>query len=143
LRHRELDNVQKEFTRALDHVEKDPETGLTAACSILEALFKTYIEDEGLDLPADQSLLPLYKIVRNHLHLDPSAIEDNDIKMILAGLISLVQGIGALRTHASSAHGKGRKRYQIAPRHAGLAIHGAHTVCVFILETWDDRKAKR
>jgi hypothetical protein len=143
LRCRELHNVQKEFDRALEHVENDPEAGLTAACSILEALFKTYIEDEGLNLPSDQSLLPLYKTVRNHLGIDPSSIEDDDLKMILSGLISVVQGIGALRTHASSAHGRGRKRYQIAPRHARLAIHGAHTVCVFILETWDDRKPKR
>jgi hypothetical protein len=141
LRRRELNNVEKEFDRALTYVEKDPEAGLTAACSILEALFKTYIQDEGLDLPSDQSLMPLWKVVRTHLRLDPSAVEEKDIKKILSGLISVVDGIGEFRTHASSAHGRGRTSYKLVPRQARLAIHSAHTVCTFILETWDYRKS--
>ncbi|MDC4272793.1 abortive infection family protein, partial [Acinetobacter baumannii] len=47
------------------------------------------------------------------------------------------------RTHASSAHGQGRKLYNIKPRHARLAIHSAHTLALFILETWDEKRAKK
>ncbi|WP_268594539.1 abortive infection family protein, partial [Escherichia coli] len=46
----------------------------------------------------------------------------------------------ALRTHASSAHGAGRKIYNLKPRHARLAINSAHTLTMFILESWDDRR---
>ncbi len=54
-------------------------------------------------------------------------------------LSRLVDGIGALRTHASSAHGAGKKQYKLEPRHARLAIHSAHTVTLFILESWARR----
>ena len=41
LKDRDLTGVDKEFARALANVEKDPPTAITAACSILESLFKT------------------------------------------------------------------------------------------------------
>lgn len=49
------------------------------------------------------------------------------------------EGIGALRTHASSAHGAGKKQYKLEARHARLAIHAAHTVTLFVLESWAKR----
>ena len=61
---------------------------------------------------------------------------------MLSGILSVVDGIGAFRTHASSAHGEGRKLYKLKPRHARLAIHSAHTLALFVLETWDENRAK-
>jgi hypothetical protein len=142
LRERDLVEVDKEFVRSLAHVESDPPAAITAASSILESLFKIYIEDNGLDMPGDQSLKPLWKAASNHLGLDPSSIEDDDLKRILSGLSSIVDGIGALRTHAGSAHGRGKKAYRVYPRHARLAIHASHTLVGFFLETWADRKRK-
>ena len=56
LKDRDLSGVDREFERALLNVEKDPPAAITAACSILESLFKVYIEDEGIEMPSDQSL---------------------------------------------------------------------------------------
>ena len=114
---------------------------MSAASNILESLCKVYIDDEGLDKPAKQDLKPVWAIVRKHLGFDPSQIEDQDPQTILTGLISIVDGIGALRTHASSAHGAGRKSYKLEPRHARLAIHSAHTVALFVLESWKKKRA--
>lgn len=140
LRTKDLPGVEKEFQRALGTVETDPPAGVTAACSLLEALFKVYIEDEGLELPAKQTIGDLYKVVRDHLRLDPAQVAEQDLKRILSGLISVVDGIGALRTHTGSAHGHGRQGYRLEPRHARLAINGAHTLAFFILETWSHRE---
>ena len=140
LRAKDLPGVEKEFQRALATVETDPPAGVTAACSLLEALFKVYIEDEGLELPAKQTIGDLYKVVRDHLRLDPAHVAEQDLKRILSGLISLVDGIGALRTHTGSAHGHGRQGYRLQSRHARLAINGAHTLAFFILETWSHRE---
>ncbi|WP_233250442.1 abortive infection family protein [Acidovorax sp. HMWF018] len=112
---------------------------MSAAANILEAIFKTYIEDNGLTMPDKQDLQPVFKVVRAHLGLDPSSIEDNDLQRIITGLFSVVDGIGALRTHASSAHSEGRKSYRLEPRHARLAVNGAHTVATFVMETWDKK----
>lgn len=140
---RELDvtSIDAEFNRALTNVELNPREAVSAASNILESLCKVYIEEEHLERPAKQDLKPIWTIVRKDLGFDPSMVEDQDLQTVLSGMISIVEGIGALRTHASSAHGAGKKSYKLEPRHARLAIHSAHTVALFVLETW--RKKKR
>lgn len=140
LKNKDLPGVEKEFQRALNTIESDPPAGLTAACSIMESLCKTYIEDEGLTLPSDQTIKPLWKIVSQDLGLQPSLLVDDDLKRILSGLTSVVDGLGAIRTHGGSAHDRGRKTYRVEARHARLATHAAHTLCVFIIETWRAKK---
>ncbi len=73
---------------------------------------------------------------------DPGAIEDDDVKKVLSGMTSAVDGIGSLRTHTGSAHGHGRRAYRLEARHARLAIHASHTLVGFFIETWDVRKQK-
>ncbi|EOV9646817.1 abortive infection family protein [Cronobacter malonaticus] len=133
--------VEMEFTRALENLHTDPREAISAACNILESTFKIFITDENLTVPAKQDLQGLWKVVREHLGLDTKAVEDEDLKRILSGLYSLTDGIGSLRTHASSAHGAGRKIYKLKPRHARLAINAAHTLTMFILESWDEKKS--
>jgi len=140
LRERDLAALDVEFERALDNVEKDPPTAVTSACAIVEAMCKLYIEDEALEPPSDQTAKPLWRVVQRHLGLDPAQISDDDLKRILTGLASIVDGIGAFRTHVGSAHGRGRAGYRPAARHARLAVHSAHSLVVFVLETWDARK---
>lgn len=142
LKARDLAGVDREFERALANVETDPPAAITAACSILESLFKFYIEDNDVETPADQSLKPLWKAASKHLGLDPAAIEDDDVKKVLSGLNSVVDGIGSLRTHTGSAHGRGRQAYRLQARHARLAVHASHTLVGFFIETWDERKRR-
>ena len=93
-------------------------------------------------MPQKQDLQNVWKVVRSDLGFEPGSIQDADLKKVLSGMLSVVDGIGAFRTHASSAHGEGRKIYNLKPRHARLAIHAAHTMALFVLETWDERKGR-
>ena len=140
IRGRDLAAIDEEFSRALRNVEADPPEALSAACNVLESLCRTYIEDEKLTPPSRFDLPSLWTVVRKDLGFDPSKIEDDDLRKILSGLISTVDGVGSLRTHASRAHGQGRKNYKIEPRHARLAVHAAHTVASFVIETWDKKR---
>jgi hypothetical protein len=142
IRGRDLKAINEEFERALVNVEANPREAISAASNILESICKTYIEDEGLEKPKKLDLKGVWGLVRKDLGFDPSRIEDQDLQQILTGLFSVVGGIGALRTHASSAHGASRKIYKLEPRHARLAIHSAHTVAVFIIESWDKKQGK-
>ena len=141
IKNRNLPSISEEFERALGTVESNPREAVSAACNILEAVCKTYIEDEGLEMPQKQDLQGVWTVARKDLGFDPSLTEDKDLQQILSGLIGAVNGIAALRTHASTAHGTGRKRYKLRPRHARLAVHAAHTAAAFILESWDHRKS--
>jgi hypothetical protein len=140
LREFDLAAVDHEFARALSNVESEPREAVSAASNILESFCKVYIEDNGLEMPAKQDLKPVWTTVRKHLGFDPSLVADQDLQVILTGLLSVVEGIGALRTHASSAHGAGKTAYKLEPRHARLPIHSAHTVVLFALETWAKRQ---
>ena len=140
LRSRDLAALEVEHRRALDSVTLDPPTALTASCAILEALFKVYMEDEGLPMPKDQSIKPLWEVVRKHIGFDPSSVADTDLQKILTEMASIVDGIGAFRTHASSAHGRGRKPYNVQSRHAHLAVNASYTLATFVLQTWDTRR---
>jgi hypothetical protein len=136
---RDLDTLQAEFGRALATVSSDPAGALTAACAIVESFCKVYIEDRGLELPAKQSIKPLWAVVADDLNLRAGAGTPEDVRPILSGLAAVVDGLGAYRTHAGSAHGQGRKRYDLKPRHARLAVHAAHTLVAFAIETWEQR----
>jgi Abortive infection C-terminus len=140
LRARDLPGVEEEFRRIEGAIDPDPRGALTAACALLESLFKIYIEDEALEMPRDQTIKPLWSVVSKELGLDPASLPDDDLKRILSGLTSVVDGLGALRTHAGSAHGRGRIKYRPEPRHARVVANSACTLATFVLETWEKRK---
>jgi hypothetical protein len=138
-----IQEVETEFDRAYKSIEADPPAALTAACAILEAVCKYYIDTEKLTMPNKVTIGPLWSEVSKGLGLSPAQLADDDLKQILSGLFSIASGVGALRTHGGSAHGHANKTYKIEARHARLAVHAAHTMAVFILETWDARGRKK
>jgi hypothetical protein len=135
IRQRNLPELQKEFDRALATVETDPPTAITAACAILESTFKVIIADKGLTMPGDQSIHPLWKVVQAHLRIEPENATDPHVRQVLQGVASSVHGIAGMRSNTGSAHGRGPGAPTVEPRHARLAVHAAHTVVVFVLES--------
>jgi hypothetical protein len=140
LEHHDFDTLEVEFRRAIQMVSEDPGGAVTAGCALLEALFKAFLEEKGVDLPTKEAVKPLWSLAQKELGLDPKDQTDSDIQRILTGMISVVDGIGALRTHAGSAHGGGKLRYRVKPRHARLLINSAHTLALFLIETWKKRE---
>jgi hypothetical protein len=132
---RNMPGLEREFRRALDNVESDTSTAVTAACSSLESFFKYYIGAKGLDMPSDQSIAPLWRVVRNDLALTPERITNEDLRRIVQGMASMIDGVGALRSHAA-AHGEGPATVRLEPRHARLAVHASHATLLFLFETW-------
>jgi hypothetical protein len=144
LKRKEFPAVIEEFNRSTENAEAKPREAASAAANILEAICKEYIvEHVDLEMPSKQDLSTVFGVVRKHLGFDPGAMEDDDLKTILSGLITVVSGIARLRTHASSAHAQStsKRTYRLEPRHARVAVHSAHALVVFILETWEKRES--
>jgi hypothetical protein len=139
LRQRRFEALEVEFRRALENVINDPPSAITAACALLEALCRAYLESRNLELPKKQTIKPLWNAVQADLRLDPKDQGDQDIQKILSGIGSIVDGVGALRTHAGSAHGGGPLRYRVQSRHANLVVNSAHALALFLIETWDEK----
>jgi hypothetical protein len=132
----DLPAVEAEVSRALRSVDTDPAAALTAACALVESLLKAYIADEGLEMPSDQAVGHLWGRVSRHIGLHSGSIADRNVQKICTGLASVMDGVAALRTHAGTAHGRGRDAVEVTPRHARLAVHAAHTFATFVIETW-------
>jgi hypothetical protein len=141
MRSRDFGGLEAEFNRTLSSVESDPPAAVTAASAVIESLCKVYIQDNGLQMPSDQSVKPLWKAVQSHLGLDPSSVADQDMARLLGSLSGIVDAVGAFRTHAGSAHGRGRGAVATTSAHARLAIHAAHTLAAFVLEVWNLRSS--
>lgn len=129
-------SIEAEFDRAISQIDRDPHAAITASSAIIEALCKTYIEMHRLDMPANQTIGPLWKVVQHHLGLNVDRILQDDQKRILQGLASIVDGVGAYRTHIGSAHGRGIQPPRIDASEARLAVHASHTVVIFVMERW-------
>lgn len=139
-----LDTVDLEVIRAQENVEKDPEAAITAASSMIESICRSILIGRGLDLPKQMDIRTLYKEVRTPLGLSPDKVGINtkveaDVRTILSALGNVTQGIGALRTHAGTAHGRERGFRRIDPRIARLAVNSAFAVVLFLVETWENR----
>lgn len=134
-----IESINYEFDRALKNVDADPYEAVSAACNILESIFKVILDDKGVERPKVQDLANLWKSIKGELGISSTSLEDMDILAILSGLSAVISGIGALRTHASAAHGRGRFRYKLMPRHVLLAIHSAHTLALFVLQTQKEK----
>jgi hypothetical protein len=138
-------SVETDLQRALAQADNDPEDAITSACSTVESVCKCILDDMGKEYPAKQDIRGLVTEVSKHLNLSPGR-EDlpsewaADIKQILGGLASVTGGIGALRTHAGDAHGRGKRKVPVDARVARLAIHAASTVSLFFIETWNRLK---
>jgi hypothetical protein len=138
----DLDSVQRDFDRAL--AEGDPEDAITSACSTVESVCKCLLDLLGKPHPAKQDIQGLVREVSKHLNLSPDRTDVGpDIKQILGGLASVTGGIGALRTHAGDAHGRGKGTAQVDARIARLAVHAACTISLFFIETWQRMSARQ
>lgn len=131
----DFDTVRAEIERARTSVESDPGIAITAACAMLESLFRSIIVALNRPLPTDKAIASLYKEIRTPLALS----NDDGESTILKNLAALAQGLGTYRTQNGSAHGRERGYKKAEPREARLAINSANALALFILETWQDK----
>ena len=67
----------------------------------------------GSPLPQRKEISALYNAVREPLGISPDRSDFtreivDDVRKVLSGLATAIEGIGALRTHAGDAHGRER-----------------------------------
>lgn len=120
-------------------MEGDFDGAITNARSLLEAILLEIQRDHEPDPPKyDGDLVRLFKDVRAHLDIEPSRTDiDNSLKQVLGGLISIVNGLAAIRNRMSDAHALS---YRPARRHAKLVVNSAKTVSDFLVEVSNLRK---
>ncbi|WP_449288917.1 abortive infection family protein [Methyloligella solikamskensis] len=143
-----LDTVSRDLQRALDSAKTDPEDAVTAACSTVESVCRSILVELGEPLPAKKDIKGLFNAVKKPLGLSPDRTDidpqiTDDVRKVLGGLATVIEGVGALRTHGGDAHGRERGYTRIDQRIASLAIHAASTAALFLIETWQRKFPSR
>ena len=139
-----FDTVRRDLDRALASIDTDPEDAITAACSTVESVCRSILIELGEPLPTKKDAQGLFTAVKRPLGLstdrtDLDAAVGEDVRTTLGGLATVIQGIGALRTHAGDAHGRERGYARVDARIGRLAIHAASTLALFLIETWQKK----
>lgn len=114
----------------------DYDGAITNARSLLEAvLFEIECKLTESQQKYNGELKKLYKRVSKQLNMEPSRKDISDsLKQILTGIINIVEGIAPLRNKMSDSHAR---TYKPAEHHAKLAVNSVHTICMFLLESFD------
>ena len=111
LRSGDFSSIEKEFKRAIEYIDSDPHSSVTAACAIIESTLKIYIENFSLVMPRRLTVMLLWAAVQPHLSLNLNLVLAGDQCKVLKGVSSIIDGVGAFRSHIGSAHGS---RYEPA-----------------------------
>lgn len=133
-------SVLAAWGKALERRGADSDGAITAARTLLESVCKTILDDVGETYGSGDDLPKLYRAVSKALKLAPADYTDEQLRRILGGATTVVEGLGSLRNREGDAHGRGRKSYKPSARHAGLAVNLAGSVAVFLMQTWEDRQ---
>jgi hypothetical protein len=133
-------SVLAAWAKALERRTADPDGAITAARTLLESVCKTVLDDLGESYGSGDDLPKLYRTVSKALKLAPTDYTDEQLRRILGGGTTVVEGLGSLRNREGDAHGRGRKGYRPSARHAGLAVNLAGSVAMFLMQTWEDRQ---
>lgn len=137
IKNRNVESINREFDRALENLNTNPLEAISSACNILESILKAYISEKNLSLPNKQTLKELWKAVQEDFKFGSSKLGQDDLHKINSGITSIIDGIASIRTHESSAHGGGPESYIPEVRQARLVVNAAHSLAVYILETWE------
>jgi abortive infection Abi-like protein len=136
------EHVAAAWTKALERRSSDPEGAITAARTLLETVCKHILDDRKVVYASDADLPKLYRLTAEQLNLAPSQHSEHIFRQILGGCTSVVEGLGAMRNRLSDAHGHGRQPIKPAARHAELAVNLSGSVAVFLVTTYEARRAR-
>ena len=137
----DADNVQRDWGKALDRLDRDPEGAITSARTLLESVCKHILEQTDTLYESDSDLPALYKRTTLLLNLAPEQHSEQIFKQILGGCASITNGLAGLRNRLGDAHGQDSKGVKPARRHAELAVNVAGAMAVFLVETWEANRA--
>lgn len=136
------DFVADVWRKARARCANDPDGAVTAARNLLESVCKHILDELTTAYDSHDDLPALYSLTAQQLRIAPSQHTERIFKQILGGCQSVVEGLGALRNRLSDSHGQGKVVVRPAQRHAELAVNLAGSVAVFLVATWEARRAE-
>ena len=120
--------------------EKDYDGAVTNARTLIESICLFILESKLKEkYTYDGNLVKLYKLVATTLRMSPGDYEDDNLKQILSGIFSIVNGVSSLRNKYSDSHGSSpsNRNYKIDDRHAILTVNLSKTIAEYLFLSFE------
>lgn len=135
-----LPGIRTQWFTAASRVPSTPAGAITAARALVESTCKTILAESGQTADNSGDLPRLYKRTRKSLALDPEAGTSQSVHQIINGLVQTVDGLASLSNAAGDRHGLASGQKVEDGAFAGLAVHAAGTICLFLTRVHKDLK---
>lgn len=127
-------DIASDWRRAQASVYTDPREAVTRSSSLIESVCKHILDTKNVLPSQDQSIQPLFKATLKVLALVPEDQPTEDLRKVAGGIISVVHGLGAFRTHVGTAHGRAPEGLDPDHIQARFAVNLAGAVSTFLME---------
>lgn len=120
--------------------EKDFDGAVTNARTLIESISLFIVENITKEkVEYDGNLIKLHKNVASLLSMSPGDYDDANLRQILSGVFSIINGVSGLRNDYSDAHGlaPSKTSYKIDERHAILTINLAKTISEYLFLSYE------
>jgi predicted RNA-binding Zn ribbon-like protein len=140
-------NVLREHERRMEAgVAEDPAAAIGSAKELAESVCKLVLDDYGIPYAKSADILDLYKAAADALAISRTSVPasakgSQAAQRVLQNLATMVQSLAELRNELGVGHGRTKVSPALA-RHARLACNASTTLTVFVLDTWQTRKAQ-
>lgn len=123
--------------------DKDFDGAVTNARTLIESICLFILESKTKQKHEyDGNLIKLYKSVASLLKMSPGDYDDDNLKQILSGVFSIINGVSGLRNTFSDSHGSSpsKSTYKIDERHAILTVNLAKTITEYLFLSYEKSK---
>jgi len=115
--------------------DKDFDGAVTNARNLIESICLFILESKTKKkYNYDGNIIKLYKSVAQLLKMSPGDYDDDNLKQILSGVFSIINGVSGLRNTFSDSHGSAPSKttYKIDERHTILTVNLAKTITEYL-----------
>ncbi len=130
----DFDYIQDQIRKCNEKIaEKDFDGSVTNSRTLIESICLYIYDKKKGDYDYKGNLMRLYKGVSELLNMTPADYPDGNLKQILSGVFSIINGVSGLRNDFSDAHGSSpSKTYKIDERHAILTVNLSKTIAEYL-----------
>lgn len=142
--HISLEYVRNFPFRLKDNLDSgNYDTVITQSRTLIEEVYIHILENSDEDYKSSNgNLKKLNSMVKIYLNMKTDREYDKRINQLLSGLNNINDAISDMRNENSDSHGVGSGRIKVNKREARLIMNAAITLCDYVLDVFEDKKAK-
>lgn len=127
--------IREHIQKAMERAGTDPSGVLTSTRSLVESVCAHVLTAKGEPLLKEENLPAMFKRAAKTLGLTPESDGDENLRKMIQGCVTALDGLGCLRNDRGDGHGRPDGHPEALNREANLAICLAAGTSWFLLRS--------